>query len=219
MSKESIVLYGAGSAIVVDFEELCFRNGLSLKAIVNNQLDLPAKANQQSIVIALGAIDDSFRGSAFLAPFFTPRIRFLVAQEAMGKGLEPYPLLADPGIVFPRYFSAESGSFINTGVVLGSNIKLGQFTLVNRGASLGHHLHADDYCSFGPGVITGGNVRVQRGSLIGTGAVIMPGVSIGKYATVGAGAVVTKDVPNFAVVLGNPAITVKFKTEKDAFLD
>ena len=44
---------------------------------------------------------------------------------------------------------------------------------------------------------------------IGAGATILPGVSVGKYAIVGAGSVVTKDVPDYTVVVGNPAKTVK----------
>ena len=46
---------------------------------------------------------------------------------------------------------------------------------------------------------------VCDGASIGAGAVILPGVRIGRYAVVGAGAVVTKDVPDGAVVVGNPA--------------
>ncbi len=46
---------------------------------------------------------------------------------------------------------------------------------------------------------------VERGASIGGGAVILPGIRVGKSAMVGAGAVVTRDVPPFAVVVGNPA--------------
>ena len=47
--------------------------------------------------------------------------------------------------------------------------------------------------------------RVRRGASIGAGVVILPGLTIGENATIGAGAVVTKDVPDDAVVVGNPA--------------
>ncbi len=47
--------------------------------------------------------------------------------------------------------------------------------------------------------------RVRRGASIGANATVVCGVTIGRHALVGAGAVVTKDVPDHAVVYGNPA--------------
>jgi UDP-2-acetamido-3-amino-2,3-dideoxy-glucuronate N-acetyltransferase len=46
---------------------------------------------------------------------------------------------------------------------------------------------------------------IRRGATIGANATILSGVTIGRYAFVGAGAVVTKDVPDYALVMGNPA--------------
>lgn len=46
---------------------------------------------------------------------------------------------------------------------------------------------------------------IHNGASIGANATILPGLNIGQYAMVGAGAVVTKDVPPFAIVVGNPA--------------
>lgn len=46
---------------------------------------------------------------------------------------------------------------------------------------------------------------VRRGASIGANATILAGRTIGEYAMVGAGAVVTKDVPPYAIVVGNPA--------------
>lgn len=48
-------------------------------------------------------------------------------------------------------------------------------------------------------------IRVRRGASIGAGAIILCGVTIGEYASVGAGALVTKDVPDYALVIGQPA--------------
>ena len=47
---------------------------------------------------------------------------------------------------------------------------------------------------------------------IGTRAIILPGKKIGKGAIIGAGAIVTKDVPDYAIVAGNPAKVLKFRS-------
>ena len=52
-------------------------------------------------------------------------------------------------------------------------------------------------------------ILIKKGAWIGANVVVLRGISIGKHAIVGAGSVVTKDVPNYAVVVGNPAKVVK----------
>ena len=48
-------------------------------------------------------------------------------------------------------------------------------------------------------------ILIKRETLIGVNSIILPGVTIGQYAMVGAGSVVTKDVPDYGIVGGNPA--------------
>lgn len=54
-------------------------------------------------------------------------------------------------------------------------------------------------------------VVIGSGSDIGVGAVILPGITIGEGAVIGAGAVVTREVPPYAVVAGNPAVLIKYR--------
>ncbi len=56
-------------------------------------------------------------------------------------------------------------------------------------------------------------ITVRRGASIGANATILPGITIGKDAMVGAGAVVTRSVPPYAVVVGNPARIVRYVEE------
>lgn len=58
-------------------------------------------------------------------------------------------------------------------------------------------------------ILTCEEIIIRKGAWIGAGATILPGVTIGKYAIVGAGAIVTKDVPDYSVVVGIPAKVVK----------
>jgi len=55
---------------------------------------------------------------------------------------------------------------------------------------------------------------VKRGASIGTGATILPNLSIGENAIVGAGSVITRDVPDNAVVVGNPAKLLRYLPAK-----
>lgn len=57
--------------------------------------------------------------------------------------------------------------------------------------------------------MTGGDVTIGNDVWCGNGAIIMPGVTIGDGAVVGAHAVVTKDVPPYAIVAGNPARIIR----------
>lgn len=61
-----------------------------------------------------------------------------------------------------------------------------------------------------------GDICIEEGVWIGQGAFILPGVKIGRGAVVGAGCVVAKAVPEYAVVVGNPAQIVRFR-EKIVF--
>lgn len=203
-----MILYACGSDLIVDYIEVCSRNGVLITAIINNGF----KSNHvYSIDVAEYNFDVSL---PFLVPLFNPFNRYKAVQEALNLNLIPYPLLSDRNNDLPIVFKHGVGCFINKGLVLGATSRLGDYVLINRGACLGHHIEIGDYASIGPGVTTGGGVKVGRGAMIGTGAVIMPEIKIGDFAVVGAGAVVNKDVPDHSVVVGNPSKEIK-KTSYD----
>lgn len=201
-----LILYACGSDLIVDFIEVCLKNGIKIKSIINNLENTP---NYDLEYTPLAAYDFTKEQAPFLVPLFTPRNRYLASQEALGYHLVPFDLLSDRNNDLPIKFIHGAGCFINKRVVIGSNSRLGDYVLINRGACLGHHIVLEDYVSVGPGVVTGGGVIVKRGALIGTGAVILPGITIGEHAVVGAGAVVTKNVDAYSVVTGNSAKHIK----------
>ena len=53
-------------------------------------------------------------------------------------------------------------------------------------------------------------VVIKEGAWVGAGSTILPGVTVGKYAIVGSDSVVTKDIPDYAVAVGNPAKVIKY---------
>lgn len=80
---------------------------------------------------------------------------------------------------------------------------------ISAGVTIISHTHSLMAMADGNHDATAGSVHIGYGVWIGTKAIILPNVNIGKYAVVGAGAVVTHDVPEYAVVAGNPARKIK----------
>ncbi len=57
------------------------------------------------------------------------------------------------------------------------------------------------------------NIVIKQGASIGANSTLLPGITIGKKAMVGAGSVVTRNVPDYALVVGNPAKVIKYLSD------
>jgi UDP-2-acetamido-3-amino-2,3-dideoxy-glucuronate N-acetyltransferase len=122
-------------------------------------------------------------------------------------------------------------SHIMSGSVIGNNCNLGQNVVVSPKVTLGNNVRVQNNVSIYEGVICEDDVflgpsavltnvinprsavsrkeefkttLIKKGASIGANATIVCGNTIGEYAFIGAGAVVTKDVPAYALIVGNP---------------
>lgn len=122
--------------------------------------------------------------------------------------------------------------YIDSDVSVGANVKI-----QNR-CSLYHGLTVEDGVFIGPHVCftndrlprainPDGSLKsdadwsvaptlVRYGASIGAGSVVLPGITIGRFALIGAGSVVTRSVPDFGLVAGNPARLVGYVDETGA---
>jgi UDP-3-O-[3-hydroxymyristoyl] glucosamine N-acyltransferase len=205
---DGIVLYGVGSAVVVDFEESLARSGIAVAAAVQN---LPGEARllDSSKLAESANLTAEIKALAFLVPLFTPAYRQQASRQALSEGFSQIYSLIDASVARPRSLRQSQGGYINAGCSLGAASEFEEFVFVNRGASIGHHALLERFVSIGPGAVLAGEVSVGRGTMIGAGAVLLPKVTIGMNVVVGAGSVVTKDVPDHCLALGNPARIIK----------
>jgi len=124
-------------------------------------------------------------------------------------------------------------SHIQSGAVIGESCSIGQNVNVGNNVIIGNHVkiqnnvsvyegvELEDYVFCGPSMVFT-NIKIPRSEFpqkgaefytktlvkksasIGANATILCGVTIGEYALIGSGAVVTKDVPSYSLVVGNP---------------
>ncbi|MDR2409260.1 MAG: N-acetyltransferase [Bacteroidales bacterium] len=131
-------------------------------------------------------------------------------------------------------------SHIMSNCVIGKNCNLGQNVVISPEVVLGNNVKVQNNVSIYTGVICEDDVflgpsmvftnvvnprsaisrrdeykrtYVKKGATIGANATIICGNDIGKYAFVGAGAVVTKSIPDYALVVGNPARQIGWMSE------
>ena len=103
------------------------------------------------------------------------------------------------------------GTVVMANVVINASVKIGKHCIINSSAVIEHDCVLSNYVHISPNSSLAGEISVGEGTHIGIGACVLQGVIIGKWAMIGAGAVVLKDVPDYAVVVGNPARIIKYR--------
>ena len=141
-----------------------------------------------------------------------------------------------------HFSHVQSGAKIGKSCVLGqnvnvgSNVVIGNFVKIQNNVSGYEGVTLEDYVFCGPSMVFTNvldprckypqvgaqyylKTLVREGASLGANSTIICGHTIGRFAFVGAGAVVTKDVPDFALAVGNPARVVGWISEAGKKLD
>ena len=135
-----------------------------------------------------------------------------------------------------HFSHVQSGATIGANCVLGQNVNIGNNVIVGNSVKIQNNVSVyegvtlEDYAFCGPSVVFTNvfdprskypqvgsrfykRTLVKEGASIGANATIICGTTIGRYAFVGAGSVVTRDIPDYALVVGNPAKIVGWVSE------
>ncbi|MAZ77384.1 MAG: N-acetyltransferase [Legionellaceae bacterium] len=126
--------------------------------------------------------------------------------------------------------TAEIGSYCSLGqnVYVGNKVKIGDRVKIQNNVSVYDCVTLEDEVFCGPSMVFTNVINprsaierkheykptlVKRGATLGANCTILCGVTVGRYAFIGAGAVVTKDVPDYALMVGVPAKQVGWMSE------
>lgn len=135
-----------------------------------------------------------------------------------------------------HFSHVQSGASIGENCVLGqnvnigSNVSIGNFVKIQNNVSVYEGVILEDYVFCGPSMVFTNIINprckypqrgsefyiktlVKEGASLGANCTILCGITIGKNALIGAGAVVLKDIPDFALVVGNPARQIGWVSE------
>lgn len=137
-----------------------------------------------------------------------------------GARIECYDFFAN-NILFPKLIIEENviigynfSCLVADEVIIGKNTIIASNVLIT---SENHGINPESKLQYHEQPLVTGKVIIGQGCWIGERAIILPNVSIGKKSIVSAGSVVTKDVPDYCIVVGAPAKIVKkynFDTHK-----
>ncbi|UCJ10232.1 acyltransferase [Chitinophaga pendula] len=130
------------------------------------------------------------------------------------------------GFTLGNYSTIEDFATVNNGmgaVTIGDHVRVGIGNVIIGPVTIGNHVimaqnivvsalnhgYTDPHTPISLQPCTTGEIVIGEDSWIGANAVITAGVHIGKHAVVAGGSVVTKDVPPYTIVAGNPARIIK----------
>jgi sugar O-acyltransferase (sialic acid O-acetyltransferase NeuD family) len=101
------------------------------------------------------------------------------------------------------------GNYIQEGVIIQAEADIGNNCSFHIGALIAHEVKIGHSVFVAHAASISGCVSIGDGAYIGTNATILPRLKIGKWSTIGAGAVITKNVPDYATVVGNPGEIIR----------
>lgn len=182
----------------------------------NGFKQINARLNEMALAFAASGIQ---KGARINYPFIVDSNNIEIGENThilAGSRLQAYPT---EGNQFPKikigrdcYFCYRLSIFSGGEVLIGDSVLCGSDITID---STCHSHNPNLGIPYMEQQITSRSIKIGNNVWIGDKAIILPGVNIGDNSVVGAGAVVTKDVPSYCVVAGNPARIIKTFCKKN----
>ena len=176
--------------------------------------DTLAPGSPVGCLAVLGAFDswiDLNNETQFIAPLHKAGEATLRSERIIQLGIPSHRWcnVIDPNSQVDNSAKICHGTTLAPYVVVQPDVQIGSHVAIRSGVTIGHNSIVADYAFIGSNAALCGHVTVGVGAHISPCAAIRENVRIGMFSVVGLGAVVVDDVPDFSVVVGNPARIVR----------
>lgn len=208
-----VVIYGAGCFSEIFYYEACMFGAIEIAAFTVDRAYLVSAEFCGLPVVPFEEVKETFPPEAYDMMVVTSPKRVRTRKEmylkakALGYALPNYispRAIVEPGVQMGDNNIIFSDAFIGHHSVLGSD------NIIRQKVYLGHESEVGDHNVLVAGCTLGGFSRIGSLSFFGLGMVGRDRVKYGEEAFVGLGSVVTKDVEDYATVIGSPARAVSY---------
>jgi len=140
----------------------------------------------------------------FVCAIGNTRTKLDLCAHLLSKGARFQDIVHPTAIVGPSCHIGR-GCILCPGAVVTTNVRIGDFVILNVHATVGHDAEIGDGCTLSGHVDVTGGARLGRGVFLGSHACVLPLAEVGDFSIVGAGSVVLKRVRPNTTVMGVPA--------------
>ncbi|MHB2151117.1 acetyltransferase [Calditrichota bacterium LG25] len=210
MSQFEIFIYGGGGhgKVIIDIIK-ALHGAKALKGVFD---DDPLKKGAE------------FYGSKIIGPIseyegIIDRLLIAIGEnntrkerfENISDKVHKFVTLIHPDTIISETATIGEGTVIMPGVKINADARIGKHCIINTGAIIEHDCVVGDFSHIAPNTTLTGGVQVGSLTLVGAHSVIVPYKRVGTRCLIGAGSVITKNIPDNAIVRGNPGRIIKIK--------
>jgi acetyltransferase EpsM len=207
ISEKLVILGGTGSGIIVADAAKVSARAFDVIGFLN---DTEPRGSSFSGTPVLGSFEtwsDCPAEVRFISAF--PKAKEAFARFARLVSLQipddRWATVIHPAAQVAKDARVGPGSFVGAAAVVEPGVVGGKHVCIRGGSYVSHDVRLGDYTFIGPNATILGRCTIGEGAHVAANAVCREETAIGKYAVLGLGAVSLAEVPDFAIVAGNPA--------------
>lgn len=204
--KTDIVIFGTGGHAKVVAEIIKSENKFNIKAFVSLAEDVNSFLSYPHIhqdlydfscMQGIVAIGDNSSRSIVVNKILKKCPSFLFVNAI------------HPNTCITKNIEIGLGNVIAAGVVINTHSTIGNHTIINTKSCIDHDCKLGDFSSVAPGVTIGGSVLIGNNSAVSLGSNIVNNIEIGSNVVIGAGSTVLHNLTDNALYFGTPAIKIR----------